>query len=230
MSIVTIATSALAAGLLGSLHCTGMCGPLVAAGCAKTRGLDGATGYFVGRLASYATLGAIVGHLGKHAFCILPMSTVQAVAVGLTALPAAARGFSILFLQKPASDLITLKKKPATNTKSSSRWIAAFAQLLPRRGLGLGLATGILPCGLLITAFAMAAATASPLFGAASMAAFAVGSIPGLMIPLLGRGLADRFKWRISPRVEGVLWILLAVWLGVRLAMGESCHTGLMQG
>ncbi|MEZ4311313.1 MAG: sulfite exporter TauE/SafE family protein, partial [Polyangiaceae bacterium] len=93
-----------------------------------------------------------------------------------------------------------------------------------------GLATGILPCGLLISAFAMAAATATPVLGAASMASFAVGSAPGLAIPLLGRGLAERLKLRIPRNVEGFLWLALAAWLAVRLAMGESCHTGLMNG
>lgn len=220
MSIAAIATSALVAGLLGSLHCTGMCGPLAVAGCSKGRGVDGATGYFAGRFVAYATLGAVVGHLGKHAFCILPMNAAHAIAVGLTAVPAAARGVSLL-VRKPPSEFVPLRRK------TKSRWLTALAAVLPRRGLGLGLATGILPCGLLITAFAMAAATASPLLGATSMAAFAIGSAPGLLIPLLGRGLAERYKIKISPKIEGLLWCALAVWLGVRLAMGESCHTGM---
>lgn len=220
-AIATIATSALVAGLLGSLHCAGMCGPLVVAGCSKGRGTDGATGYFAGRLVAYATIGAIVGHLGKHAFCILPMNAAHAIAVGLTALPAAARGVSLL-VRRPAPELIPLRKKP------KSRLLSVLAQVLPRRGLGLGLATGVLPCGLLFTAFAMAAATANPLLGAASMAAFAIGSAPGLFVPLLGRGLAERLKLRLPVRIEGLLWCALAVWLGVRLALGETgCHTGM---
>jgi uncharacterized protein len=222
VSAAAVMTSALVAGVLGSLHCTGMCGPLAVAGCTKGRGADGAAGYFVGRFIAYSTLGAIVGHLGKHAFCILPMSAAQAVAVALTALPAAARGLSLLLLRQAPSGLVPLRKKPGRTVLST------LAALLPRRGLGLGLATGILPCGLLLTAFAMAAATASPVLGAASMATFAIGSAPGLLIPLLGRGLAERLKIRVPAWTEGLLWCALAVWLGVRLAMGESCHTGLM--
>ncbi|MFO0586150.1 MAG: sulfite exporter TauE/SafE family protein [Polyangiaceae bacterium] len=225
MSAVAIATSAFVAGLLGSLHCTGMCGPLAVAGCSKGRGLvDGPSGYFAGRLVAYATLGAVVAHLGKHAFCILPMNAAHAIAVGLTALPAAARGVSLL-ARKQSSDFVPLRKKP-----QPSRILTTLAAVLPRRGLGLGLATGILPCGLLITAFAMAAATASPMFGAMSMAAFAIGSAPGLLIPLVGRGVAERLKLRIPPKIEGLMWCALAVWLGVRLAMGESCHTGMAMG
>lgn len=220
MSMLAVATSALVAGILGSLHCTGMCGPLVVAGCSKGRGADGAVGYFVGRLVAYSTLGAVVGHLGKHAFCILPMSTAHGIAVALTALPAAARGLSLLARKAP-SEFVPLRKK-----KPRSRLLATLAAVLPRRGLGLGLATGVLPCGLLFTAFAMAAATASPVLGATSMAAFAVGSMPGLLAALVGRGLAARFNLRISPKIEGLLWCALALWLGLRLAMGESCHTG----
>lgn len=229
MSLAAVMTSALVAGLLGSLHCAGMCGPLVVAGCSKGRGVDGATGYFLGRLVAYSTLGAVVGHLGRHAFCILPMSTAQAVAVALTALPAAARGLSLLLLRQGPLELVQLQRKPGSSAKGGGRTVlSTLAAVLPRRGLGLGLATGILPCGLLVTAFAMAAATASPLLGAASMAAFAVGSAPGLAGALIGRGLAERLKVRVPVRVEGLLWCALAVWLGVRLAMGESCHTGLM--
>lgn len=228
MSLAVVMTSALVAGVLGSLHCAGMCGPLVVAGCSAGRGADGAAGYFVGRLVAYSTLGAVVGHLGRHAFCILPMSTAQAVAVALTALPAAARGLSLLLLRRGPQELVPLRRKPASGGGSGRTVLSTLAAVLPRRGLGLGLATGILPCGLLVTAFAMAAATASPLLGAASMAAFAVGSAPGLLGALVGRGLLERFKVRVPARVEGLLWCALAVWLGVRLAMGESCHTGLM--
>lgn len=221
MSIAAAVTSALVAGLLGSLHCAGMCGPLAVAGCSKGRGAaDGAAGYFAGRLASYATLGALVGHLGKHAFCILPMSAAHVLTVALTALPAAARGLSLLG-RKPASELVPLRKKPRSGV------LALLASLLPRRGLALGLATGVLPCGLLFTALAMAAATASPVLGAAAMAAFAIGSAPGLAVPLLGRGLAARYRLRLSPRVEGALWCALALFLAVRLALGETgCHAG----
>ncbi|MEZ4299985.1 MAG: sulfite exporter TauE/SafE family protein [Polyangiaceae bacterium] len=109
---VEVMTSALVMGILGSLHCAGMCGPLAVAGCSKSRGVSGAPGYFAGRLVAYATLGAVVGHLGKHAFCILPMSTAQVVAVALTALPAAARGLSILLFRKPPSDVIPCERSP----------------------------------------------------------------------------------------------------------------------
>lgn len=219
MSLAAVATSALIAGLLGSLHCAGMCGPLAVSGCSKGRGLDGAAGYLGGRFMAYATLGAVVGHLGKHAFCILPMAAAQGIAVGLTALPAAARGLSLL-ARKPTSELVPLRRKPRSGL------LSGLAAMLPRRGLALGLATGVLPCGLLFTAFSMAAATASPLLGATSMAAFAVGSAPGLLLPLAGRGLSARLSLRLSPRMEGLLWCALAVWLGLRLALGESCHSG----
>jgi uncharacterized protein len=221
VSLWAVATTAFIAGLLGSLHCAGMCGPLAVAGCSSGRG-GGAPGYFIGRLAAYATLGAIVGHAGKHALCVLPVSAAHAVAVALTALPAAARGLSLL-VRKPPASLVSLRKKPR-----ASLFLDSLASLLPRRGVGLGLATGLLPCGLLFTAFAMAAATASPLLGAASMAAFAIGSTPGLALAVLGRTLAARHRLHLSPRIEGLLWCALALWLGLRLALGETaCHSGM---
>ncbi len=237
MSVWVIATAGLAFGALGSLHCAGMCGPLAVAGCSKGRGIDGAWGYFIGRFVAYATLGAIVGHLGKHAFCILPVSAANAAAVGLMALPAFWRGISLL-LKKPASDVIPLRKKPLDepHCKSSasssgaprSGLLSSVIAMVPRRGLGLGLATGVLPCGLLFSALAMAAATSNPSAGAMSMAAFSIGSAPGLLIPLFGRQVFHKLRVRIPIKVEGLLWCGLAIWLFVRLAMGEQgCHTGM---
>ena len=64
--------SVLVSSLLGSLHCAGMCGPLVAvyAGDDPSRGwrrLLAHALYSSGRLAAYATVGALAGALGEAA-------------------------------------------------------------------------------------------------------------------------------------------------------------------
>ncbi|MFT7283225.1 MAG: sulfite exporter TauE/SafE, partial [Cyclobacteriaceae bacterium] len=52
-------------GLLGSLHCVGMCGPLAfAAPTMSSKRLTGALVYNAGRTMTYAVLGAIAGILG----------------------------------------------------------------------------------------------------------------------------------------------------------------------
>jgi sulfite exporter TauE/SafE len=95
---------------------------------------------------------------------------------------------------------------------------------LPKRGLSLGLVTGILPCGLLASAWALAAAAGDPAGGAASMAIFALGSLPGLIAPVL----AGRFATRLgtSPFLHGALWCGLGLWIAARPLVAGLLHHG----
>ena len=76
LAAINSPTTAFVAGLITSLHCAGMCGPL-ACSLMPVRG-DRAdaqtvsTTYHLTRLASYATLGAIAGGLGR-----LPLNFVS---------------------------------------------------------------------------------------------------------------------------------------------------------
>ena len=222
--------TALATGALGSAHCAAMCGPLAVAGCSGAREPSGprtglvswwdAAGYFGGRLVAYVTVGAVVGHLGRHALCILPMGTLEAVAIAAVAVAAAYRGIAIL-RGKPATTLVTLGRGPRP-----AGLLSLLAQLWPRRGLGLGLATGVLPCGLLFPAWALAAGTASAPSGAAVMAAFAVATMPGLWLPLAGGRLLRRVLAKLPARAHGWAWCALAAWIAVRplLVAKGACH------
>jgi hypothetical protein len=215
--------TALATGALGGAHCAAMCGPLAVAGCSQGGAVSGrrAAGYFVGRLFAYATVGAVMGHLGRHALCILPMKALEGVAIAAVAIAAAHRGISVLRGRPRAVPLLTLRgRRPRGGA------LAMLAELWPRRGLGLGIATGILPCGLLLPAWALAAGTASAPAGAAVMAVFSVATLPGLMVPLLGRRLLQRVVERLPSRAHGLMWCALAAWLAVRplLVASGACH------
>lgn len=209
MSSETLVIAALSMGFLGSLHCSAMCGPLAAAGCVGQGRGRAALGYFAGRLVGYATVGALVGQLGQHALCLLPMEHAENVAVALTAIPAAARGLKILVAPKETAAFVPLRRgKP-------SALIRTVASLMPRRGLGLGLVTAVLPCGLLVAAWTLAASTASPRLGALVMALLALSSVPGLLFPMIGAGFVSKHL-RMKPWLEGALWCALAAWLALR--------------
>lgn len=223
------ALAALASGLLGSLHCAAMCGPLVLAGCSAERGEGSvspraAAGYFAGRLVSYAMIGSVMGHLGQHAMCILPVSAVQGVAIAIVAVVAIARGVAILRGRRRDPSLVELKRGPGRGYARGSSLLTSVAALLPKRGLGLGLATGFLPCGMLLPAFALAASTSSAPLGAATMAIFAVASAPGLFAPLLGRGVIRRISAAIPERAFGALWIALAAYVMIRPLLAAAHH------
>jgi sulfite exporter TauE/SafE len=198
---------ALALGAVTSLHCAVMCGPLAAASCARGGGLR----YLGGRLASYAALGALFGAIGQHALCILPVAGVQIVALGAVALAAAARGLRLLLPPRP----VKLGKRP--------QLVARLFRLLPRDPLAVGLATGLLPCGALVPAWALAMTAGGALPGAAAMLAFGAASTPGLVVALVGSRVAARVR---SPRIEAVAWLALAAWLAVRplLMAARACH------
>ncbi len=102
-----------------------------------------------------------------------------------------------------------------------------LAQFRPRSGLAMGLLTGVLPCGALVGAWLLAAASAHPLLGSLSMLAFAVTSSPALIGAMLGRKLWRRLGSRLSPLIAAAGWLALAALLvGRWLANsgGASCH------
>lgn len=205
-------------GLLGTAHCAGMCGPLAIGACGRGRpgALRSAGAYLFGRFVSYALGGAVVGTLGRHALCRLPFREVEtavAVAVGLVAL---ARG--IRLLAEARGKVVPLRKK----ARSGRGVGGVLAPLLPGSALGLGLVTGFLPCGMLVSSLAIAAATASPASGALVMTAFAVATLPGLVGPMvLRRVLADRLA---SPALVAAGWCALGVAMLARpLVVGAHC-------
>jgi sulfite exporter TauE/SafE len=217
-------TAAAAAGLLGSLHCAAMCGPLAIA--AGTRP-DGATDlcatgvYLAGRFASYAAIGALFGAIGAHALCTLPVSQAQWIAVVLVAGAAAFRGVSLLLARRrrEAPGVILLRTRPPRRTFSSRLLV-----LVPRRAGALGLVTGVLPCGMLLPAWMLAAGSARADIGALVMLVFAAASAPGLLLPLASRGALARFTRRLPAAAPGLAWCALALWIAARPLLASVHH------
>jgi sulfite exporter TauE/SafE len=175
------------AGVLGSLHCVGMCGGLVAIASEGSSGLKSRlavqASYQLARLASYVTLGLAAGLLG-HALDLAGeaagLGKTAAVVAGVTMLAWGALAMLRAAGVKLASPQLRL---PSALTS----WLADLQRRPPllRAGL-LGGASALLPCGFLY-AFALAAAsTGSALGGALVMAALWAGNLPAL----LGFGLA----------------------------------------
>ncbi|MEP7123083.1 MAG: sulfite exporter TauE/SafE family protein [Byssovorax sp.] len=227
MILETAALTALATGVLGSAHCAAMCGPLAVAGCSAGDTLSPrrVAGYFVGRAVAYTTVGAVLGHLGRHALCVLPMAALEGVAVALVAGAAAYRGITLLRRKARTPALVQLhgQRRGASGARATTI-VGLVAQLLPRRGLGLGLATGVLPCGLLLPAWALAAGTASAPAGAAVMALFSLATLPGLLVPLAGRRLLQRMTARLPASTYGVAWCALSLWILARPLLRATGH------
>ena len=172
-------------GLIGSLHCAGMCGPLAlalpAAGRSGPSYVAGRIAYNAGRVITYCVLGIVFGLVGKT----LVLAGIQrwiSIALGV-ALLAGLFATRKLVLWKPVIFLLDAIKR-------------RMSGLLKRRSLTalttLGVLNGFLPCGLVYVACAGAIATGGIVPGAIYMAAFGVGTIPlmlaigvsGKLIPL----------------------------------------------
>jgi hypothetical protein len=216
--------AALASGAASTLHCAAMCGPLALAGTTSDGKLDrlASAGYFGGRIVGYTAVGAVLGSLGKHALCILPMGKVQTVAVLLVALMALVRGVSLL-RGGGREPLVRLGARPS---RRGLGVLARVAAVLPRRGAPLGLATAILPCGALLPAWVLAAGTASAGGGAAVMACFGAATMPGLVVPVLGRRVLQRKLAGLPASAQGLAWLALSAWMALRpvLVAANKCH------
>lgn len=216
-------------GLVGSLHCAGMCGPLTLAVAGSGGGSHPATArllYQVGRLATYTAMGALFGLFGRG----------LAVA-GLQRWLSMAAGAVILL------GLLASFRGPATGLLVGwvDRLKGQFARRLLQGSAGsrllLGVFNGLLPCGLVYAASASAAATGSPATGAAWNLAFGLGTLP-LMLALSFAGGRIPFAWRLRLQpfipagvaVLGVLLVLRGMALGIPYvspaagADGLVCH------
>ena len=86
------------------------------------------------------------------------------------------------------------------------------------RGVPLGLATPLLPCGWLYAFAAIAAGSASMAAGALVMAAFWLGTVPALVVASNGARLAFAKLGRLAPVIAGLA--MMAV--GLHAAMWRS--------
>ena len=170
---------ALAAALAGSPHCVGMCGPLAVAASDRP---GPSVAYHLGRISTYATLGAVAGAFGHS----LPGPSWVGTALAAVLLV----GFSLSlagWLPEPRIRIPGLGKAGAA-LRYRSGALATFA---------FGLVNGLLPCGLVYAALAVPVAMAHPLHGAAAMALFGVGTVPALVVASVGlRRVLDRSLWR----------------------------------
>lgn len=174
-------------GLLGSLHCVGMCGPLALAmpfGQKRDR-LARVLTYNGGRILTYGVLGALMGFLGQGIFLVGLQSWltlalgVLLVAVGLFSVQLE---FNLWSLPVLSSWYLRLK--------------SAFARLISKTGygsiFGLGLLNGLLPCGLVYLALAGALTTANWQSGVSYMLVFGVGTLPLMIAVTVLGGLSGR--------------------------------------
>lgn len=198
-------------GLVGSLHCAVMCGPLVLAvsNAMGTRRSFATTRfvYNAGRIATYCAIGLLFGAVGRT-FALVGVQRWLSIVAGATILIGLLLSTRIA-LATPVSKLVVRLK-------------STFARLLQRRSLTsqffLGSINGLLPCGLVYIAAAGAATTLSPLNGALHMLAFGAGTLP----MMLGLGLASSRLRPVAARFQKLIPICVMLVATLLLLRGMA--------
>jgi sulfite exporter TauE/SafE len=165
---------AFALGLLGSLHCAAMCGPLMLAlpvlPGSPMRFVGGRLTYQLGRVSTYASLGVVGGLAGKSLFFIGAQRWLS-IALGLGVL----LGFFVskrISMARPVTRFVAVLKT-GMSAQLQQRGFRSLALL--------GMMNGLLPCGLVYAALAGAVSQGTVGKSVIFMAIFGLGTLPTML-------------------------------------------------
>lgn len=194
-------------GLFGGMHCVAMCGSASSVLCARKGAYT--LSFNLGRAAGYVLLGAAAGAVGswtvghgidglRFAFRALAATTMLLVGLHLAGLPS----FIGLF-ERAGAPLAPCRAYHAAAAPLRTAWHATAA----------GMLWSLMPCGLLYAALATSASAYSALDGAATMAAFAAGTLPVMLgVGALSSRLAPLLRKGKLRAFAGMVVLAFGVW------------------
>lgn len=212
-----------ALGLVSSLHCVTMCGPLVLSyslplGSRKfSEQIFAHLSYNFGRILTYSALGAIAGLFGSTVGFVGQLAGFENVA-------AIAAGIMMIIAGVLMLDLVPSKKLQKFNPLLyTSRFLKPLGSRISSNSVGskfsLGLILGFMPCGLIYAALLKSMATGTIVAGSLTMTAFGLGT----SISLLGIGIfSSAFSLKIARygnRLAAISVLLLGLFLVTRGVM-----------
>jgi len=232
MTLEVLLPVAFLAGLFGSGHCLGMCGPIVLLlenpqlQVTDFKSTIRRLIYNAGRGLFYLLLGTIAGAAG------LVLTKITGIGAGLSALRILA---ALLVIALGLNLLINLQILGYLEKSGALLWrrLSPLARHVlpistPARALGAGFIWGALPCGLVYSAVAMAATTGNAASGSIVMLAFWSGTLPALL--LAGASASKLGKWTRNPalrRLTGVMLLCIGLFA---LAMPYLHKAGIGNG
>ncbi|MCX6221466.1 MAG: sulfite exporter TauE/SafE family protein [Bacteroidia bacterium] len=214
---MTILITAFLLGLMGSLHCVGMCGPIALSlplqGNTILRKIWGSTLWSLGRIVTYSLMGALFGLIGAG-FKMLGYQQIISIAIGVgmilsVILPSLFKKFTFGALLSIFNPI----------RKGMQR---LFQEKNNRALFLIGIFNGLLPCGLVYFAIAGAIASADLVSAVGYMALFGLGTLPMLLlISLLGNVISQSLRNPINKIIPivivliGMIFILRGLSLGI---------------
>jgi len=223
-------------GLLGSFHCVGMCGPIAfmlpVDRSSKIKSILQTVIYHLGRIFSYAIIGAIFGLLGKG-FYFFDLQQQLSISVGI---------LMILTILVPKLFQKTPLLKPIlifTNSVKKNLGIS-LKKKETSTFFTIGFLNGLLPCGLVYMAIFGALTSTTFYEGALYMSFFGLGTVPLMTAVVLVGNFTNLINRReieqlipIVVVVIGIIFILRGLGLGipyispkplVNLVVASGCH------
>jgi uncharacterized protein len=200
-------------GFLGSLHCLGMCGPLLLMLPSdrhnQVKFVGGRLLYNIGRILTYSLLGLGIGLIGEQVSFFISQKAISLIL-----------GFLILTVllmpnlwQRKLGTFSVVAR--LTNFVKSS-----LARLFKQHTFGIqfafGMLNGLLPCGMVYAALSGAFLTHSLVGGMIFMALFGLGTMPMMLGIGLGSGWIRQHFGAYLNKVVPYTYTLIAVWLIIR--------------
>lgn len=215
--------SILAASVVGSPHCAGMCGPFAVLAVGPDRRARNTVAYHGARLGGYLVLGGVAGLVGAS------LDKVGAFA-GITRGAAVVAGF-VMVVWGAAALLgwAGVRLPRLVRLPTSGPWTALAAHVRRQpplvRAAGLGVLSSLLPCGWLYVFVAMAAATGAPLAGTGVMAVFWAGTLPAFAVLGLTAQRAAGPLRRFLPLATGTILVVAGLMTMVKRGPLGRAHT-----
>ena len=200
-------------GLLTSTHCVAMCGGILLSQTTETtlhakrsRALTASAAYNGGRVLSYTAMGAVFGALGT---VIHYTNDVRSMVFTLLGLLIAVLGLNMWGLLPGLRALLPQQTGACSLSRKARLRLAG-------RPLAVGLLTGLMPCGPLYAMWLAAMAGGTALLGAATMLAFALGTVP---LPLLFGALGALVPGKWTKYMLKLSAVLVTA-MGVKMLLG----------
>lgn len=221
-------------GILGGVHCLGMCGSIVGVIAAqlpeKKPRWPFHLAYNCGRIASYMLAGALAGAVGQAGLLLREVAPVQHLLFALSSLMLIALGLHLAGIRSVVRHVERTGGLLWRRIQPLSRGL--LPATTPVRALLLGAIWGWLPCGLVYSVLVAALASGNARDGALVMLAFGLGTLPNL----LAIGLFwERSRHLVqSPRVRmfagllvagiGVYGLIRVGYTFFQYGWADSCH------
>ena len=196
-------------GLLGSVHCIGMCGPLAFAIPSLKQGWFYLTAdkliYQLGRIMAYSVLGIGIGLIGKQIWLAGFQQGISVISGVFIVMAACARLFMFSFFKSKSSFLLG-----PFNT------LFNYALKHKANHLIVGFINGFLPCGFVYLVLAGVLNTGSVQNSVIYTFWFGMGTLPLMFFATLSAGFTGAMFRRRINRAVPYLMLCIGIWFILR--------------